>query len=140
MKQSPLQTQEELLLVKESAVLPVLLDVLERDLAGMEGSGLTKLYVQRVKEIQSSIMTRLSLLKHESRSRSIAIIHTRRREHSLHVSYLCRGYRHQMELQWDFVKADLERRLAGVLLINLEEDSREPVHNTPAAERLNKPT
>ncbi|NMO94607.1 hypothetical protein [Paenibacillus lemnae] len=120
MKTSPLQTEEELLLVKACAVLPVLLDSLEQDLRSMQAAGVNSLYIERLKDLQKSIITRLTQLKKNSRARSIIIMETRRKEHSLQIIYQCRGYQHQMELQWDFVKADMERRLAGALHLNLE--------------------
>ncbi|KKO52160.1 hypothetical protein [Paenibacillus sp. DMB20] len=120
MSASPLQTGEELQMVKESAILPILLDVLEKDIRSMEASGLTELYVQRLRAIQKSAMARLSQLKKDCRARSIIIMETRRKEYSLLLRYQCRGYRHHMELQWDFVRADIEQRLAEALHISLE--------------------
>ncbi|SMF87908.1 hypothetical protein SAMN05661091_4003 [Paenibacillus uliginis N3/975] len=120
MSTSPLQTGEELQIVKECTILPILLDVLEKDIRSMETSGLTDLYIGRLREIQRSSMTRLSRLKNDCRARSITIMETHRKEYSLLLRYRCRGYQHHMELQWDFVRADIEQRLAKALHISLE--------------------
>lgn len=120
MSTSPLQTREELQMVKECAILPFLLNVLEKDIRSMEASGLTELYVERLKEIQRSFLTKLTQLKRNCRTRSIMIVESHRKEYSLLLRYRCRGYEHHMELQWEFVKADIEQRLAEVLHISLE--------------------
>ena len=122
MNTSPLQTEEELRIVKECAILPVMLDVLEKDIRSMETSGLTTLYIDRLKSIQQSVMVKLSQLKRECRARHIDIVETHRKEYSLLLRYRCRGYQHHMELQWDFVKASIEQRLAEALHIRLEEE------------------
>lgn len=119
MPTSPLQTGEEIHMVKECVILPFLLDVLEKDIRSMEGSGVNGLYIQRLRGIQKAVTARLTTLKQDCRTRGVAILETRRKEYSLLLRYRCRGYQHHMELQWDFVRADIERRLAEALHISL---------------------
>ncbi|WP_106768167.1 hypothetical protein [Paenibacillus faecalis] len=120
MPASSLQTREELQMVKECAILPFLLDILEKDIRNMEASDLTGAYIERLKEIQRSFIARLNRLKSNCRAHSIIIVETHRKEYSLLLRYRCNGYEHHMELQWDFIRADIEQRLAKALHISLE--------------------
>ncbi|GAB6929761.1 hypothetical protein JCM10914A_37440 [Paenibacillus sp. JCM 10914] len=120
MSASPLQTEEELLSVKECVILPLVLDVLEQDIHRMKPSGISPDYLQHLQAVQKMTFTKLAALKRSCRARGIAILNTQRRQHSIHIRYRCRGYQHDMELMWDFVRADIQIRLAEILHISLE--------------------
>jgi hypothetical protein len=121
---SPLQTEEELLFVKEFIILPVMIDVLEKDIHTMNTVGLKmpRIYISSLRMIQKTVLTRQHLLKNELRSRGIKIFEQQRTKASLQAQYQCRGYQHRMELLWDIVKAEIEVKLAAHLPIDPEED------------------
>lgn len=120
MSASPLQTEEELLSVKDCVILPILLDVLERDIRSMKHTGISDYYVFHLQTIQKMTFAKLAELKRSCRARGIAILETRRQKHSVTIRYRCRGYQHDMELMWDFVRADIQMRLAETFHIRLE--------------------
>ncbi|MGZ9584723.1 hypothetical protein [Paenibacillus marinisediminis] len=119
---SPLQTEEELLLVKESVILPIMFEVLEKDMQEMKNSGLkmSELYIDNLRTIQTAVLTRQYVLRKELRARQLKIIEVHRDETFLKVSYQCRGYQHKMDLLWEFVKANIEIRLTADFHLNLE--------------------
>ncbi|MDO7905230.1 hypothetical protein Q5741_02230 [Paenibacillus sp. JX-17] len=121
MHSSPLQTEEELLLVKEAAILPYMFDVLERDIAMLRQAALKlpEPYIARLQAAQNRVLERQLQLKQLFRQGDIRIIEARRTEFSLQVEYKCRGYTHRMELLWEIVRADIEIRLADELHIDL---------------------
>lgn len=122
MPQSPLPTEEELLLVKESLIIPVMLDVLERDIAAVGSGGFTfpSLYAAVLRRIQEGVIRRQHELNGELKSCSIQVYGTRRTRFSLSARYRCRGYEHRMVLLWDLIRAEMEIGLADRLNIQIE--------------------
>lgn len=114
---SPIQTEEELLSVKDCILLPILLDVLERDIRSMKHAGISDYYVFHLQTVQQITFAKLAELKRSCRARSIAILETRRQKHSILIHYRCRGYQHDMELMLDYVRADIQIRLAEMLQV-----------------------
>lgn len=119
---SPLPTEEELLLVKEYAVLPVMLDILEGDskLIGRSELKLSRLYSKQLKHIQGAVFERQLVVKKQLQRQHIRIITLKRTDVSLQVQYQCRGYQHSMELRWEIVYADIQLRLGHHLQLTME--------------------
>ena len=69
MSASPLQTEEELLSVKDCVILPILLDVLERDIRSMKHTGISDYYVFHLQTIQKMTFAKLAELKKLPRTR-----------------------------------------------------------------------
>lgn len=118
---SPLQTEEELLLIKEALILPIMIDELEQGIQYMKQHymKMAELYIENLHHVQSITLSRMYMLKKELRNRQLKIIETEKDEYFLKASYLCRGYQHQMVLLWEVVYANLELRLAAAFHITL---------------------
>lgn len=118
---SPLQTEEELLLIKESLILPIMIDELEQGMQYMKHHymKMAELYIENLHHVQSITLSRMYTLKKELRTHQLKIIEMEQDEYFLKATYLCRGYQHQMVLLWEVVYANIELRLAAAFHINL---------------------
>jgi len=112
---SPLQTEEELLLVKEAIILPIMFDLLEKDMQLMKGCYLKMgdLYSHQLHRIQTSVLTQQYALRKEMRERQLKIVQVEQDPFFIRVSYTCRGYQHQMKLLLEVIDANIEVRLAA---------------------------
>ncbi len=97
MKQPPLQTEEDLRLVKEYILLPILLDVLERDIQILKIVQLkmASIYVGALQHVQDKVMTDLAILRKRLREHGIKVFEQQRGALSVQAGYLCRGYEHK---------------------------------------------
>lgn len=127
MKHIPLQTEQEGQLVKQLALLPVVLDVLERDIAALQTVPLKMrgIYVQCLQYAQDQATLDLSHVRKQLRQRGIKVYEQRRTHLGIELQYVCRGYEHQFSILWSFVKAEVERWLRQSFRLQLA-DEREP--------------
>jgi hypothetical protein len=124
MTPAPLQTEEEIQLVKDCIIAPVLLDVLEHD---MRAITLTKLklpypYRRKFRSMQKEVTLELTNLRQMMRQLGIKIYSESRSKEYLEAHYMCRGYDHEMILMWDTIKAEVEIRLSHYLQVSLDDD------------------
>ncbi|RXZ77006.1 hypothetical protein EBB07_32450 [Paenibacillaceae bacterium] len=127
MKQAPLETEEDLQLVKEYMLLPVLLDVLERDIRilGAAGLRMDAIYEQVLRRAQDRIIADVALFRKHLRERGIKVYVQQRTKLSLDARYLCRGYHHNFSMLWSLVKAELDRKLSLYLRIDFKGSKRQ---------------
>lgn len=120
----PLQTEKDLTLVKEYILLPIILDVLERDVKVLETAQLkmSVIYVKTLRCIQDKVIADLVLLRKRLRECGIKIYEQHRTQSGIEAEYLCRGYHHTFSMLWGLVKAELEKRLSVYLDIDLTDD------------------
>ncbi|MBG9564922.1 MULTISPECIES: hypothetical protein [Paenibacillaceae] len=121
MTQAPLETEGDLQLVKEYILLPILLDVLERDIKAL---GTVKLkmdvvYVRALRSAQDLITADVTLLRKKMRGRGIKVYEQQRTELCIEARYLCRGYQHRFSMLWGLVKAELNKYLSKYLNVDL---------------------
>ncbi|MBP1999368.1 hypothetical protein J2Z69_000387 [Paenibacillus shirakamiensis] len=123
MKTIPLQTQAEAEWVKEYLLLPLLLDILERDIVHIsEDTGLFKfpqIYILMLHDIQRQVMLDLTTVRRQLRQNGLKVYEQHRTALGLEASYLCRGYEHSFSILWGLVKANLEERLCGYMGIDI---------------------
>ncbi|MCR8633521.1 hypothetical protein [Paenibacillus radicis (ex Xue et al. 2023)] len=108
-KKAPLLTPGELQLVKMGIILPVMLDVLQRDINQMNQVKLKLniLYVMSLGKAQDSAHSELMELKAELRKRGIKIIEEVRAAEGIQARFKCRGYDHNLLLQWEKVRTEI---------------------------------
>ncbi|WP_019533674.1 hypothetical protein [Paenibacillus ginsengihumi] len=121
MAQAPLETEGDLQLIKEYILLPMLLDVLERDIQAL---GTVKLkmdvvYVKALRSAQNVITADIALLRKRMRGRGIKVYEQQRTEWGIEARYLCRGYHHSFSMLWGLVKAELSQYLSKYLNVDL---------------------
>lgn len=136
MKIPPMQTTDEPSLVKSYVLLPILLDVLERDIATLTivGLKLPAVYVACLQSVQDEIMVELTKLRQQMRQRGIKVYEQKRTKQALEVHYLCRGYHHHFSMLWTVVKPEIERRLSSLMHVDLGR-TKEPARRYSSAKQ-----
>ncbi|WEK54778.1 MAG: hypothetical protein P0Y55_01480 [Candidatus Cohnella colombiensis] len=104
----PVLSKEELRMVKEAILIPIMLDYLESDIhmAHSAGFKLDLILINGLKKVQNDIIDEHYGLKRGLRERGIKLLPVRQTRAGLEVDYLCRGYTHQMLLQWGTVRTE----------------------------------
>jgi hypothetical protein len=74
---------------------------------------------QAIKEV----MEELNAVKREMKLRGIKILVEKRTNLRVEAQYLCRGYPYQFFMLWDFVKAEVQKKLSAYF------DTHRGVHN-----------
>ncbi len=117
---APLLEQHEIKLVKDFVLLPVLLDVLQRDLQAIQTVRirLAPLFARMLRETQPLVFRELAAVKQELRVRGIRVYEQRRTPQRLEVKYKCRGYDHRLHLLWGIVRAELLEKMEYYLSRN----------------------
>jgi hypothetical protein len=123
MTQPPLLTKEELEMVKEAVLFPVMLDEIQNDIEKIKRINLKLdlLFVVSLQNIQKRIFKDNRALKTMLRERGIRIYDERLTSLGIEAEYKCRGYHHQLSLLWSVVKAEILRKASHYMNITLEE-------------------
>ncbi|QAY66448.1 hypothetical protein [Paenibacillus protaetiae] len=111
--QPPVQTEEELDLVKQYVLLGIVLRILDHDI-GVIGSAsmkLPRLYDSLLRAVQDRVLLDMAAIRKDFRSKGIKIYEQRQDKNGLEAQYVCRGYHHRFYMVWGFVKAESERVL-----------------------------
>ncbi|QYR19649.1 hypothetical protein KZ483_17315 [Paenibacillus sp. sptzw28] len=121
---TPLQTEDEIRMVKEYLVLVVMLDLLEievRKLKKLRSGDLrtSRIYIRKLRGIQSGLPKQLHTLHRNFKTHGMRIIEMNRAKGYIDSRYLCRGYEYEMMLQGDTVRAEIEVKLAEEFGVDL---------------------
>jgi hypothetical protein len=121
---APLLSKEELRMVKEAVIFPVMLDVIQSDMEKVSGVGirLDLLIIASLKQVQVQLFKDHHTLKVELRQRGIKIITDRRTALGIEAEYLCRGYQHQLSLLWGVVRTEILQKASDSLNISLTDE------------------
>ncbi|USB34625.1 hypothetical protein [Paenibacillus sp. YPG26] len=115
MKQAPYRTEEEAGWVKEFLLLPLILDLMERDAQLISSRSapfkLPELYMAVLRELQSRITQELSRIRQQMRQHGIKVYEQHRTKAGLEARYLCRGYQYEFSMLWGFARAEIDRRI-----------------------------
>lgn len=103
------ETEEDLLLVKNSVELPFLLNVIEHDRKKILNSNIKfkEVYNLHLLKIQSQILNDLKGLKMKMRNHMIFVINKEEHHDRYIIKYKNKGYVHYMELARTKIKYDL---------------------------------
>ncbi|WP_079908505.1 hypothetical protein [Paenibacillus sp. 32352] len=111
------ETEEDIQIIKEYTLLPILLDMLARDIEELN------LYKDKIvynhvifylREVERSIYPELQALKNRMRERSIKVLHTEMNTLGIDVEYKVRGYIHHFKMLRSLVKAELMTTLMNL--------------------------
>lgn len=113
----PIQTEEELELVKRFVLLGIVMRILDHDIRviGTSAIKLPRFYESMMRGMQDRVLLDLAAIKREFRQTGIKVYEERRQKDGLHAEYVCRGYHHRFFMLWGFVKAESERVLKQYL-------------------------
>jgi hypothetical protein len=123
MKKPPLLQKEELEMVKEAVLFPIMLDEIQNDIEKVKKINLKLdvLLVITLQHIQDQIFKDNRALKNELRKRGIRIYDERRTSFGIEADYKCRGYQHSLSLLWSVARAEILCKASHYMNINLEE-------------------
>jgi hypothetical protein len=113
-------TLDELIMVKDSIIYPVILDVLERDIGLMKSIDLKipMVYIGNLKHLQAQITQELNDIKRELRKRGIKISEQDRSVNGITTKYICRGYQHQVSFLPSMIRSCVMIKVC--VLLNLD--------------------
>jgi hypothetical protein len=123
MTQPPLLTKDELEMVKEAVLFPVMLDVIQNDIEKVRKINLKLdlLLVTSLENIQDQIFKDSRELKRQLKERGVKIYEERHTSLGIEAEYKCRGYQHHLSLLWSLVRSAILRKASSYMSINLEE-------------------
>lgn len=109
----PLESEEELQMIKHYLLLPVLMDVLERDMRTLAKAGLKMPapYLRSLRAAQQAACNEEVSIRRRFRANGIRIYRQRRTPLGIEAEYLCRGYERRMCLLWSNIRSDTEQLL-----------------------------
>jgi len=117
-----LQTEMDFTLVKQYILLPILLDVLERDINAINVAPLkmTIVYIKMLQQAQEHVHDDLVRVRKQMRSHGLKVYEENKTKLSVDAQYTCRGYHHSFSMLWSLVKSELETLLSGYLGVDLD--------------------
>ncbi|MBA9086697.1 hypothetical protein FHR92_003177 [Fontibacillus solani] len=123
MKPVPRQTTEEADFVKEYMLLPLMLDVLERDRSAMDLANLkmSEVYGGLIGLLQKAATDDLSRVRKSMREHGMKVYEERRTSIGIEARYLCRGYHYEFSMLWGLIRAEIMQRLCCYLGIDIAE-------------------
>ncbi|NOU84941.1 hypothetical protein GC102_03990 [Paenibacillus sp. LMG 31460] len=114
---SRIETEEDVHIIKEYTLLPILLDMLARDMEEL------KVYKDKIvynhilfylREVEMAIYPELQSIKSQMKKRDIKVIHTEMNALGINVEYKVRGYIHHFTMLRSLVKAELMTTLMNM--------------------------
>ncbi|MGO4373309.1 hypothetical protein [Paenibacillus sp. YIM B09110] len=113
----PVQTDEELELVKRYELLGIVMRILDHDIRviGTASIKLPRLYESMLRGVQDRVLLDLSAIRRQFRETGIKVYEEKQEADGLSAHYMCRGYHHRFFMLWGFVKAESERVLKQYL-------------------------
>ncbi|SDM95772.1 hypothetical protein SAMN04487897_101617 [Paenibacillus sp. yr247] len=114
---SRIETEEDVQIIKEYTLLPILLDMLARDMEEL------KVYKDKIvynhilfylREVETAIYPQLQSIKSKMKQRDIKVIHTEMNALGINVEYKVRGYIHHFTMLRSLVKAELMTTLMNM--------------------------
>jgi hypothetical protein len=114
-------SEEELVLVKEFVLLPVILDVLERDMGKMKLADLKVpiIYIGNLKQTQDEVTRELYNIRQELRKRGIKVYDREQTANGIKASYVCRGYRHELSFLPSLIRTIVIEKLAQMMNVDI---------------------
>lgn len=107
-------TREELELIRDAVLLPMMLSIVEKNSREIELSGYSMkgLYVKASQVLLTRIHQDLARIKRELRNRSIKVFEDERIDSALHYHFICRGYENKFAMLRDVIRSEMSVRIA----------------------------
>jgi hypothetical protein len=112
-----METEEDIQIIKEYTLLPILLDMLARDIDGLNMYQDKIVYnhvIFYLKEVEQSIYPELQTIKSKMRKQDMKVLHTEMNALGIEVEYKVRGYTHHFNMLRSLVKAELMTMLMNL--------------------------
>ncbi|MFI2856902.1 hypothetical protein ACH6EH_07150 [Paenibacillus sp. JSM ZJ436] len=116
-----LQNVEDIRLVKSYLVLPVTLEIIERNLKliKLHNFKLSEVFVGHLINLRNKVNLEYYNVKQEMKRLGIKVFEESRTDEGITGKYLCRGYQHEMTLLWMNIKSECEVKVAAMLDVDL---------------------
>ncbi|MOA47897.1 hypothetical protein D3C78_1705750 [compost metagenome] len=104
-------------------LLPLMLDVLERDRSAMDLANLkmSEVYGGLIGLLQKAATDDLSRVRKSMREHGMKVYEERRTSIGIEARYLCRGYHYEFSMLWGLIRAEIMQRLCCYLGIDIAE-------------------
>lgn len=121
-------SDEELTLIRDSVLLPVLMDVIKNNTRELQHSKLSviSLYIKTTEVLLDTIHADLVAVKKELRQRDIKVVPEDRIDYALYHKIYYRGYNENFGIMKETIKAELSVKL-GNYVSHLENKLREKI-------------
>jgi hypothetical protein len=113
---------DELVMVKNCIIYPVILDVLERDIGKMKLADfkIPLVYIGSLQNIQKIVTLELTDTNRELRKRGIKILEQETSSFGITAKYLCRGYNHEVKFLSSMIKSCVLVKVCVLLNLDLK--------------------
>ncbi|MDO3677629.1 hypothetical protein [Paenibacillus ehimensis] len=111
------ETEEDIQIIKEFTLLPILLDMLARDIDELTMYRNKLVYnhvISYLRDIENSVYAEMQTVKRKLKAHDIKIIKTEMNGLGIDVEYKIRGYIHHFKMLRSLVKAELMTMLANL--------------------------
>jgi hypothetical protein len=114
-----LETPEDLQLIKDNILLPLILSELEWNSKTIDQTSfkMKEFYLSFVESAMNRVTLDLTKTNKGMRDRGIKIYEQDRTEIEIRCRYVCRGYHDRFSMLWGFVKAEMEIKLSYYFVI-----------------------
>lgn len=105
-----IETEEDIQIIKEYTLLPILLDMLARDLDHLtmyKDKIIFNYVIAHLRDVEQSIYPVLHKLRNRMKQRHITILNTEMNALGVEVEYKVRGYIHHFTMLRSLIKAEL---------------------------------
>ncbi|SDD97868.1 hypothetical protein SAMN02799630_04310 [Paenibacillus sp. UNCCL117] len=112
-----IETEEDIQLIKDYTLLPILLDMLARDIDELQLYKDKIVYhhvIFHLSEIENAVRSEVLRLKKKMRAANIIVLTTDMNASGIEVEYKVRGYIHHFKMLRSLVKAELSSLLADM--------------------------
>ncbi|KZS45678.1 hypothetical protein AWU65_07015 [Paenibacillus glucanolyticus] len=118
---------DESKLVKDYILLPLLLDVLEKDRGILSAAALKMPVITNtiIERLQKAVLADLSQVRRDMRQRGLKVYEERKTRLGVEVEFLCRGYHHKLSMLWGLVESEIEQRSYTYLALDIVDKGRE---------------
>jgi len=105
-----METEEDIQIIKEYTLLPILLDMLARDMDHLmiyKDKIIYHYVIYQLRDVEQSIYPILQSLRNRMKQRHITILNTEMNTLGIEVEYKVRGYIHHFNMLRGLIKAEL---------------------------------
>jgi len=110
----PLPTKEELELIRDCVLLPMMLTIADKNCADVRrsASSMKRLYVRACEALMKLMHDDLARARKELRSRNIKLYPEERVDSAVRYRFNCRGYEDEFGMMRDVVRAEISMKFA----------------------------
>jgi hypothetical protein len=109
-----IETPEDLQLIKDHILLPLILSELERNIRAIDQTSfkMKEVYLSFIESAMNRVTLDLTETNKGLRDRGIKIYEQDRTDLGIKCRYVCRGYHDRFSMLWGFIKAEMEIKLS----------------------------